>query len=174
MNKDTSLFDALKRRRTTRLFSSNPIPSEVLARLLYAARRAPTGGNIDTRRFIQVTDKDLIEMIRKASPGFYDTCPALLVICTDLSAAEGDTTAIFDAGASAENVALASTAMGLGVGFVKSYPEIAVKTILDIPDNVRTEIIVKLGYPQPEQPKAPRVLRSPAYMNRYGIQLEES
>lgn len=174
MKEDTGVFDALKRRRTTRLFTPDPIPSEVLARLLYAARRAPTGGHVDTRRFIIVTDKNLIEMIRKASPGFYGSCPALLVICTDVSAAEGDTTAIFDAGASAENIALAATAMNLGVGFVKSYPEIAVKKILSIPDGVRTEIIVKLGYRQPDQPKAPQTLKSPAHLNQYGAPFEET
>ncbi|MGA3404951.1 MAG: nitroreductase family protein [Candidatus Bathyarchaeia archaeon] len=163
----------MKRRRTTRHFKSDPIPTEDLTRLLYAARRAPTGGNVDTRRFILVTDRNLIEMIRKASPGFYGICPTLLVICTDLSAAEGDDTAIFDAGASAENIALAATAMNLGVGFVKSYPEVAVKKILNIPEGVRTEMIVKLGYKHPDQPKAPRTLRSPAYLNRYGEPFEE-
>ena len=111
-------------------------------------------------------------MIRKASPGFYGSCPALIVICTDLTAAEGDDTAIFDAGASAENVALAATAMNLGVGFVKSYPEVAIKEILRIPNGVRIEIIVKLGSKQPDQPKAPRTLKSPVYLNRYGVTFE--
>jgi nitroreductase len=169
-----SVFDALKHRRTTRHFKPDPISAKDLNRLLYAARRAPTGGNVDTRRFILVTDKNLIEMIQKTSPGFYGSCPALLVICTDLFVAEGDDTSIFDAGASAENIALAATAMKLGVGFVKSYPEVAVKKILSIPDGVRTEMIVKLGYKHPDQPKAPRTLRSSAYLNRYGEPLEEA
>lgn len=174
MATDAGVFDALKHRRTTRHFKPDPIPTEDLKRLLYAARRAPTGGNVDTRRFILVTDKKFIEMIRKASPGFYGSCAALFVICTDLSAAEGDDTAIFDAGASAENIALAATVMKLGVGFVKSYPEVAVKKILSLPDGVRTEMIVKLGYKHPDQPKAPRTLRSPAYLNRYGEPFEEA
>lgn len=158
----------MKRRRTTRHFKPDTIPTDELKRLLYAARRAPTGGNVDTRRFVLITDKKLIEMIRRVSPGFYGSCPALIVICTDLTAAEGDDTAIFDAGASAENVALAATAMNLGVGFVKSYPEVAIKEILKIPRGVRTEIIVKLGYKQPDQPRAPRTLQSPVYLNSYG------
>jgi len=111
-------------------------------------------------------------MIRKSSPGFYGACPALIVICTDLTAAEGDDTAIFDAGATAENVALAATAMNLGVGFVKSYPEVAIKEILGVPDGVRTEMIVKLGYKRPDQPKAPRTLQSPVYLDRYGDAFE--
>jgi nitroreductase len=151
----------------------DPIPSEILSKLLYAARRAPTGGHIDTRHFIVVTDPQLIERIRRTSPGFYGSCPALITICTDLSAAEGDPTAIFDAGASAENIALAATALGIGVGFVKSYPEAAVKHILGIPEGMRTEIIVKLGHADPNQPKPPRMLRSPADLNRFGQAYKE-
>jgi len=163
----------LKRRRTTRHFKPDLLPAATIKRLLYAARRAPTGGNVDTRRFVLITDKILIERIRRVSPGFYGSCPALIVICTDLTAAEGDDTAIFDAGASAENIALAATAMTIGVGFVKSYPEVAIKKILKIPKGVRTEIIVKLGYKLPDQPKAPRTLQSPVYLNRYGDTFEE-
>lgn len=168
MRPHNELFDVLKRRRTTRIFKEDSISSEILSNLLYAARRAPSGGNVDTRRFIIVTDRKLIEAIRKASPGFYGSCPALIVICTDLRAAEGDPTAIFDAGAGAENVALAATALGVGVGFVKSYPEVAVKRILGIPENVRTEIIIKLGYVDPNQPKPPRAVKVQAFLNEYG------
>jgi nitroreductase len=167
------IFDALRRRRNTRLFKPDPIPESALTKLLYAAHRAPTGGNVDTRRFVTVTDTKLIEMIRRTSPGFYGSCPALIVICTDLFAAEGDPTAIFDAGASAENIALAATALDIGVGFVKSYPESAVKRILSMPENVRTEIIVKLGYAERNQPRAPRAPRSHTYLNRYGNVLPE-
>jgi len=168
------IFEALKRRRTTRLFKPEAISKELLDRLLYAARRAPTGGNVDTRRFVIVTDSQIIEMIRKLSPGFYGSCPALIVICTDLSASEDDPTAIFDAGASAENIALAATALNIGVGFVKSYPEVAVKRILGIPEKVRTEIIVKVGYVAPDQPKPPRTLKSPAYLNECGSTYDQS
>jgi nitroreductase len=167
-NPNTDLFQTLKHRRTTRDFTQTPLPNDVLTRLLYAARRAPSGGNVDTRRFIIVTDRSRIEAIRKASPGFYGSCPVLLVICTDVAAAEGDSTAIFDAGASAENVALAATALGIGVGFVKSYPEIAVKTVLGIPESIRTEIIIKLGTPDPNQPKPPKATKPPMFLNDYG------
>ncbi len=167
MNQPTSFFDVLKHRRTTRIFKRDPLPPDIITKLLYAARRAPTGCNVDTRRFLVVNDAELIEEVRRASPGFYGSCPTLIVICTDIVAAEEDPTAIFDAGASAENIALAATALGLGVGFVKSYPEAALKRILGIPGNIRTEIVVKLGYSDPTQPKAPRALKSPASLNQF-------
>jgi nitroreductase len=169
---NSSFFDVLKRRRTTRSFKQDPLPRKFLSKLIYAARKAPTGGHVDTRHFVVVTDPLLIERIRKASPGFYGSCPVLIVICTDLNAAEGDPTAIFDAGASAENIALAATALGIAVGFVKSYPESAVKHILAIPEGIRTEIIVKLGYASPDQPKPPSMLRSQADLNRFGQAFE--
>jgi hypothetical protein len=61
----------------------------------------------------------------------------------------------------------------VGVGFVKSYPEVAVTKILGIPEGVRTEIIIKLGYADPNQPKAAKAARMPASLNEYGRQYDQ-
>ena len=57
-----------------------------------------------------------------------------------------------DAGAAAENVALAAYALGLGACFVKSYSEMGVARLLELPPDTRTELMVSVGYPARDEP----------------------
>jgi len=53
-------FETLVRsRRATRHFKSDPIPEELLSRLLDAARWAPSGYNLQPTHFVVVTDPEL-------------------------------------------------------------------------------------------------------------------
>jgi len=55
--------EALYTTRAMRRVRPDPIPSEVQARILDAAIRAPTGGNAQNWRFLLVDDKDVIGRI---------------------------------------------------------------------------------------------------------------
>jgi Family of unknown function (DUF6092)/Nitroreductase family len=57
------------------------------------------------------------------------------------------TVASFDAGTIAENIALASVDLGLGVCFLKSFPDAAVRKILKIPEQAKIEMLICVGYP---------------------------
>ncbi len=144
------LFEALKERRAVRDFTEQVIPDDLLMRLAYAARRAPTGGNTPYRRILVVNDRKTIRLIKQVSPGILGQPTALIVIFTDLEVARqlgrlGNVCATIDAGAAAENVALAATDLHLGACFTKSYSETGVKEILNIPDGYRTEVMLQLG-----------------------------
>jgi len=174
------LFESLKRRRAVRDFTSTAIPDDILTKLVYAARRAPTGANAPYRRILVVKDQRTISLVKQVSPGIRGSPKALIVIFTDLDVAKkqfgklGDICSPMDAGAAAENVALAAVGLGLGSCFTKSYSEVGVKEILEIPTNCRTEIMVQLGYPKNEQPR-PAKRKSGAdtiYLDRYGREWE--
>ena len=49
-------FEAIRKRRTCRSFKTEPVPQEIIRKLLRAGQRAPTGGNANTRRFIVIDD----------------------------------------------------------------------------------------------------------------------
>jgi len=157
-----SLFDVLKRRRACRSFIPKPIPAEILEKIVYAGHRAPTGGNIPYRFLIVVKDPEQLKMLKTVTPGYFGDSSAAIVVCTDLrvdggiSNVDADQCSLYDAGAAAENIVLAAYALGLGASFIKSYPENALKTILKLPDGCRTELVVSLGYPAPNEPPAIR------------------
>src|SRR5262245_38088934 len=51
-----SFIDLLRSRRSTRHFRADPVPPELLAELLEAARWAPSGFNLQPTHFVVVTD----------------------------------------------------------------------------------------------------------------------
>jgi nitroreductase len=168
-------IDALNKRRATRDFSDEPIQEEMLWNLAHAARRAPTGGNTPYRRILVVNDMKIIRLIKQVSPGIQGNPTALIIVFTDLEVTKelgrlGDVCATIDAGAAAENVTLAATDVGLGSCFTKSYSEVGVKEILNIPETYRTEIMLQLGHVGQEQSKPTKARKGAdtVHLNRFG------
>jgi nitroreductase len=170
-------FSVLKQRHACRHFEPKPIPDEILDKLAYAAHKAPTGGNAPYRFVIIVKDPVQLKLLKLVAPGYFGDTSAALVICTDTRAAERglgklglDQCSLYDAGAAAENVVLAAYALGLGGSFVKSYSEMALARILELPPGCRTELVVSLGYPAKNEPPPLKRKRggSLTYLDRYG------
>ncbi len=167
--------EALRRRRMHRAFSSDPVSDEALAELTWAATRAPMGGNELVRRIVVVCDPAAVRTVREVTPSFLADSQAILLICTDLDRAEAamgrqgrDILSLLDAGAAAQNVALAATALGLGVCFVRSVNDAALRAVLDLPANVRPDILIGVGHPSPTPSPAMRYGKPVVYRNRFG------
>jgi nitroreductase len=158
-----------------RNFDQTPVEKEKLSRLVYAAGRAPQGGNMPVREYIVVDDPRFMRLLRGVTPSFLANAPAALVICTDLSKAmevmgkQGrDILSLLDAGAAAENIALQAEELGLGVSFVRSATESAVKQVLEIPERYRVDIIVGVGYKGRNRPPPMRGQRHVVHHNSFG------
>jgi len=153
----SDLFDVLRRRHACRNFAAREVPEEALAKVVYAAHRAPTGGNMPYRFLIVVKDPVQLRLLRAAAPGYFGDNAIAIVVCSDLRVDGGATKidaeqcCLYDAGAAAENIVLAAYAIGLGASFIKSYSETAVRKILRLPEGCRTELIVSLGYPAADE-----------------------
>jgi len=176
-----NLFEALRKRHACRNFDpTRPVPEELLLKLVAAAHRAPTGGNIPYRFIILVKNPVQLEMLKRISPGYFGASSAAIVVCTNLNTEEmckvdEEQCTLYDAGAAAENVALAATALGIGTAFIKSYSEIAARTILGLPAGCRTELIISVGYPSENEPRPLRKRKEGTitYFDAYGIQKSE-
>jgi nitroreductase len=169
------VFEAMRRRRMHRRFTSDPVSEEVLDRLVQAAALAPMGGNELVRRLIVASDPKLVKTVRDVTPSFLANAVAVIVVCTDLERAEAsmgrqgrEILSLLDAGAAAENMALAAPALGVGISFVRSVNDTALQEVLELPDHVRVDILVGVGHPAPTpSPAAPR--RDPiVFRNRFG------
>jgi len=172
------LFEVLKRRRTCRSFDARDVPDELLNKIVYAGHRAPTAGNAPYRFLIVVKDPVQLRVLKAAAPGYFGESSAAIVICTDLRVgggireADAEQTCLYDAGAAAENMVLAAYALGLGASFVKSYSETAVRAILGLPEGCRTELIISIGYPAPNEPRPIKKSKEGkiTYYETYGCQ----
>lgn len=175
------VLEAIKGRRSVRSYKKDPVPSELVEKVLDAARWAPTGGNIQPWRFIVVKDRVLLDLLKKVSPGYLGDAPLAIVICSDRDYAyrvggqlAKDYLTITDCSMAAANITLAAYALGLGTCVVKSFSHTAVKELLNIPSGVEPELIVVVGYPSNNpKPPAREPLEKVAFIDRYGERFQK-
>jgi len=71
-----AFFDVMRRRRSVRFFSDEPVEREVIETIIAAAGTAPSGANKQPWRFVAVQDADIKKEIRTAAEReereFYD------------------------------------------------------------------------------------------------------
>ena len=71
-----AFYQTMKRRRTVRDFSSEPIPQDIIEHALLTAGTAPNGANMQPWHFVVVQNKELQKQIRveaeKVEKEFYD------------------------------------------------------------------------------------------------------
>jgi nitroreductase len=173
------VFEALRKRRMHRVFTGEPVAEEALARLVWAAGRAPMGGNELVRRILVVADPRVVRTVRQVTPSFLANAAAVIVICTDLTRAEvsmgrqgRDVLRLLDGGAAAENVALAAPALGLGVCFVRSVNDSALREVLELPEQVRPDILIAVGHPASTPSPGPPSRAVVAFRDRFGAPWE--
>jgi nitroreductase len=178
------VFEAIKGRRSVRKYKPKLVEREITEKLLEAAHWAPSGGNIQPWLFIVVEDHDILDMVRKISPGYFGEAPLAIIICSDKKRAHRiggtlgrDYLTRADCAMAAENIQLAAYALGLGTCVVKSFSHGAMKEILEIPEGIEPELLVIVGYPDNIPAPPHRIpLNDILYLNKFGqrLQLKEA
>jgi len=175
----TDVFTAMRKRRMHRVFEPEPVPREAMERLLWAAGRAVTA-KAGLRHFVVVDEPGLMRTLRYACPGFISNAPAAIAICSDLQLArqavgtkgvEGVTR--IDAGTAAAHLSLAAPALGLGICFVMSFNEAAVRAVLDLPPHIRPDVLVAVGMPAARPSAAAKAIPTAVHHNAFGNPWEE-
>jgi len=172
------VFDAITTRPSITRYTNEGVERETVARLLEAARHAPSAGNMQTWEFIVVQDLDILEQLAEYAHNqpHIREAPVAIVILSDMEQAErqyGDRGrelyAIQETAAAMQNMLLEAYDQDLGAAWVGAFEEDRVSDLLDIPDRLRPVAIVTVGHPdeRPEQQSKYEV-SSITYMNRYG------
>jgi nitroreductase len=169
------VMEAIKGRRSIRQFTDQPIEKEKLQKLLEAARWAPSGGNLQTWRFVVVTSPSQRELVKKFAPGIFAMPSAFIVICAEMEAGANEwkqRLCLADCAIASQNIMLAAHEMGIGTCVALSYAKSAISEILELPDNVEPMLVVTLGYPAEAPEPPPRFeLSKIAFEERYGQEL---
>jgi len=142
------VFEAIKRRRSIRRYNYKELEQDTLIKILEAARWTPSGGNRQPWQFIVVTDRKKIKQLVLSSPGFSGEEAALvLVLCLEKERIMKTSYDVcLDLGMAAQNIMLATYALGLGSCAIASFTLRAVNRILDIPDTLETKLLISVGY----------------------------
>lgn len=169
------LSQAISNRHSIRKFSRQKVDFALLQQMVEAAVLAPTASNLQAWRFIVADDDELVHKLDLFSPGMSGSPTAIIAICSDLNevAARGskhslDYGCLMDASMAAENIMLKAVELGLGTCAIKSFNEAAVRKILNLPDSLRLELLLSIGWPEGE-PRAPRrkPMEQVLYRNRW-------
>ena len=172
------LVEAMRKRRMHRAFAPDPVPEDAMEKLLWAASRAVTA-KAGIRHLVVIDDDQVMRTLRQACPGFINNAPLAIAICSDLQVLESSVgrTGVegvgrIDAGTAAAHLSLAAPALGLGICFVMSFGQEAVRAVLDLPEHLRPEILVAVGVPAAEPSKAAKAIPPIVHHNVYGTAWE--
>jgi nitroreductase len=79
------VYECIRTRRTIREFKPDPVPEEVVYKILQAARWAPSSSNSQPWHFIVITDRDTLDAIGRAatSGAFVGQAPLAIAIVMD-------------------------------------------------------------------------------------------
>lgn len=166
----SDLMEIMRARRSIRAFRSDPLTPEQTDTIIEALITAPSAGNLQSRRFFFVTEKEVQKKLVRAALGqdFIAEAPLAIVACTDshiqrrYGSRGSDLYTIMDVAASIQNVLLAAHSMGLGTCWIGAFKEEEVHRILNLPRFLRPVAIVPVGYPAESPLPPPLVSRDEA------------
>ena len=173
--KDTDLLDVMRRRRSARVHSAQPVPAAALEAVLEAARWAPSAANRQPWEFVMIDDQALKAALRAAfldeaqdrDPRYRSvtekqadllTAPGLILVCGDprtkdryvnataIGAAAQEELFLLSMGAAIQNLLLMATAHGLTSTWIARPARLpAIRRLLGVPEHIRTIAFVALG-----------------------------
>lgn len=144
-------WKAIATLRAVRTFKRTPVEPKRLAKILDAGRRAPSSMNAQRWAFVVVREPDRLAAL--AGVGEYAAhlakAPVAIAFVTPDSLTGWERESIaFDLGQCVQSMLLAAWEMGIGGCHAAVYDEPAVRMILELPDGMRCDYLISLGYPK--------------------------
>jgi nitroreductase len=173
-----SLFEAIDTQRALRYIKPDPIPSEMLDRILLAASKAPSGGNNQPWEFVIIQDQGVKDQIAKFYKQAWDDsygkskdpgplgarsyssaehlashiaeAPLWIIICVRHNGAPETMGRGSSVFPAVQNMLLAARGLGLASVLTTFHTrfEKEVAEILDLPENVQTAALLPFGFPE--------------------------
>ncbi len=159
------ILDLIISRRNIKEFLPKFVSWEKISNIIDAARHAPSCGNVQNWKFIVVMDPDLKQKVAEASYEQYEIVNAgvLIVVCAEPEKAEryyglrGERLyTVQNCAAAIQNMLLEAQSLGLGSRWVGGFDEEALKSLFKIPEEVRPQAIIAIGYAKEIPPKPPK------------------
>ena len=139
-------------RRSIRGYAPDPVPDEALARVLEAARLAPTAANRQAFRIVVVTDSSTRTRFKEVyDRDWFYSAPVILVGCVEpgkcWQRSDGFNAAEVDLGIVMDHMILAAADLGLGTCWIAAFDPAAAREVLGLPPEVIPSAFTPLGIP---------------------------
>ncbi len=145
-------FELIERRYSVRAYRADEIPEALLARVLEAARLAPTAANRQPFQIIVLKtagrEADLGRVYHRA---WFASAPLVLCVCGlgERAWVRRDGRSYLDADLAIvmDHMVLAAADLGLGTCWIANFDAEAARSILGLPAEVEPFVFTPLGYP---------------------------
>lgn len=165
-------IEAIKTRRSVRVYENRPIEKAVLEEVLEAALMAPSWKNTQTAGYVVVEHPELPlrEQLMACLPPYNArivwTAPVIVVMTTvhgrsgferdgSFSTKKEDRWEMFDAGIACQTLCLAAWEKGIASCIMGIYDEEKLPALLNVPEGQLVTAVVAMGYPA-ESPVCPK------------------
>jgi len=156
-------YEAVQKRLSVRAYKPDPIPEDVLNRVLEAGRVAPSAKNYQPWKFIVVRDPAVRQALVPACRNQASVGQAPVTICACAISDQAWkgmggywSAEAVDVTIALEHMILAATTEGLGTCWIGAFVEEEVRRVLAIPQGVKPIALTPLGYPATEAKPRPR------------------
>ena len=149
--------DVIRKRKSTRLFSSRGIEQEKIDKILEAGRLAPTAKNIQPFKIIVVKSKEGLKKIDVCTPCRYKA-PTVFLVLGDIEKAftkDSNSMYIMDASIVATHMILEATNIGVDNIWIEYFDTDKIIKEFDIPINYRPVCLLPMGYKSKFCPPSP-------------------
>ena len=180
-------LDLVKARQSVREYLSKEVERDKIERCLEAARLAPSANNSQPWSFIVIDDPKLKEAVARKTfdrvisfNRFSLQAPVLILLLSErpsffsrmASAVKDKQFNLTDIGITAEHLCLQAVEEGLGTCMLGWFNEKGVKKLFNIPQQIRVELIITMGYPMSDeiQPKDRKEINQIKSYNSYELQ----
>jgi nitroreductase len=166
------VFEAVRTILAVRSYKDQPVPDEILRRILEAGRLTASAGNKQPWHFIVVQERAILQQLGTLAPtGSYIAEAALAIVV----AINRTPYAVSDASRAVQSMMLVAWADGVGSNWVGFGGLDAVGQLLKVPSELDVLAIVPFGYPAVpvgRGKKRRKPLHEVAFRERFGQPFE--
>jgi nitroreductase len=148
------VLETMAARYSARSYKTDAVEDDKLARILEAARLAPTAANRQPFRLVVARtagrEAEMARIYSDGRPLWFTVAPLVLAIVAVPAEAwrrrDGKSYHEVDASIVMDHVVLAATALGLGTCWIAAFDPAAAREVLGLPDDVEPIAFTPLGY----------------------------
>ncbi len=152
----SSVFDTIKAKRAVRTFTDEPLPDEVVERILDAGRRSGSAKNMQPWQFIAVRNHEVLEALSACGKGAWHLAGAGLGVALVTPDPFYRLSVPFDLGRTTQNMMLAAWEMGVGSVMATIYWPDRARAALGVPPDHIIPWCISFGYPAEPQDRPAR------------------
>ena len=144
--------ELIKQRYSVRAYKPDDVPSNIIDKVLEAARLAPTAANRQSFRLFVIKTAHFKDKLKKIyHREWFIQAPYVIGICANLEGnwvrRDGRNYADVDSAIVMDHVILSATDLGLGTCWIGAFDPDAARKFLDFPQGMEPIAFTPMGYP---------------------------